>query len=121
MIGLSADHATLAMARFLGDIDRVIVSFANRATERFAREGTAKFAGLDAGKAMARLHLPHAAASLDDISPLKSVGRHALHGYRPGHLAMTQDVPLRRCVWFSCCHEAGGAAGMGREGQEIES
>src|SRR3546814_7390222 len=47
IIGLSSDHATLAMARFLWYIDRVIVSFANRATERFAREGKAKFAGLD--------------------------------------------------------------------------
>src|SRR3546814_1683316 len=74
IIGLSSDHATLAMARFLWYIDRVIVSFANRATERFAREGKAKFAGLDAGKAMARLQLLHAAESLNDIPPLKSVG-----------------------------------------------
>src|SRR3546814_2593165 len=76
IIGLSSDHATLAMARFLWYIDRVIVSFANRATERFAREGKAKFAGLDAGKAMARLQLLHAAErSEEHTSELQSLMR----------------------------------------------
>ena len=35
----------------------MIVSFANRATERFAREGKSKFAGMDIGRAMARLQV----------------------------------------------------------------
>src|SRR3546814_20478569 len=83
------------MARFLWYIDRVIVSFANRATERFAREGKAKFAGLDAGKAMARLQLLHAAESLNDIPPLKSVGLHALAGDRQGQWAMTRSEERR--------------------------
>jgi plasmid maintenance system killer protein len=45
----------------------VIKSFANRATERFAVEGKAKFTGMDVSKAMARLQVLHAATSLDDI------------------------------------------------------
>src|SRR3546814_340303 len=100
IIGLSSDHATLAMARFLWYIDRVIVSFANRATERFAREGKAKFAGLDAGKAMARLQLLHAAESLNGIPPLKSVGLHALAGDRQGQWAMTINGPWRLVFRF---------------------
>ena len=67
----------------------MIVSFANRTTERFARSGKAKFAGMDVGKAMARLQVLNAAASLDDIPPLKSVGLHALSGDRQGQWAMT--------------------------------
>jgi hypothetical protein len=39
----------------------VIVSFANRATERFAREGKSKFSGMNVAKAMACLQVLHAA------------------------------------------------------------
>jgi proteic killer suppression protein len=78
----------------------VIVSFGNRATERFAREGKSKFAGLDVAKAMARLHVLHAAESLDDIPPLKSVGLHALSGNRQGQGAMTINGPWRLVFRF---------------------
>ncbi len=71
----------------------MIVSYANRATERFAREGKSKFSGLDMAKAMARLQVLHAASSLEDIPPLKSVGLHALSGDRQGQWAMTINGP----------------------------
>jgi proteic killer suppression protein len=79
---------------------RVIVSFANRATERFAREGKSKFAGLDVTKAMARLQVLHAAETLDAIPPLKSVGLHALSGDRQGQWAMTINGPWRLVFHF---------------------
>lgn len=78
----------------------VIVSFANRATERFAREGKSKFAGLDAGKAMARLKVLRAARSINDIPPLKSIGLHALTGDRKGQWAMTINGPWRLVFRF---------------------
>jgi proteic killer suppression protein len=78
----------------------VIVSFANRATERFAREGKSKFSGMDSDKAMARLQVLHAATSLDDIPPLKSVGLHALSGDRQGQWAMTINGPWRLVFRF---------------------
>ena len=73
----------------------MIVSFANRATERFAREGKSKFTGMDVAKAMARLKILRAARSLDDIPPLKSVGLHSLVGDRQGQWAMTINGPWR--------------------------
>lgn len=82
----------------------MIVSFANRATERLAREGKSKFAGLDAVKAMARLQLLHAASSLDDIPPLKSVGLYALSGNRQGQWAMTINGPWRLVFRFRDGH-----------------
>ena len=63
---------------------RVIVSFANRATERLARSGKSKFPGLDVAKALARLQVLNAAMALGDIPPLRSVGLHALSGDRKG-------------------------------------
>lgn len=85
-------------------ITPVIVSFANRATERFAREGKSKFSGLDVAKAMARLQVLHAAASLDDIPPLKSVGLHSLVGDRQSQWAMTINGPWRLVFRFHDGH-----------------
>ena len=79
---------------------RMIVSFANRATERFACDGKSKFAGMDIGKAMARLQILHAASSLDDIPPLKSVGLHALSGDRQGQWSMMINGPWRLVFRF---------------------
>ena len=75
----------------------MIVSFANRKTERFAREGKSKFSGLDHAKAMARLQLLHAVGSLDD----KSVGLHALTGDRKGQWALTINGPWRMVFRFA--------------------
>ena len=79
----------------------MIVGFANRATERFAREGKSKFSGLDSVKAFARLQVLHAAASLDDVPPLKSVGLHPLVGDWQGHWAMTINGPWRLVFRFA--------------------
>ena len=78
----------------------VIVSFANRTTERFARDGKSKFSGMDVAKAMARLKILQAARSLDDIPPLKSVGLHPLVGDRQGQWAMTINGPWRLVFRF---------------------
>ncbi|MCB2058132.1 MAG: type II toxin-antitoxin system RelE/ParE family toxin [Novosphingobium sp.] len=78
----------------------VILSFANRATERFSRDGKSKFTGMDVAKAMARLKVLHAATSLDDIPPLKSVGLHPLVGDRQGQWAMTINGPWRLVFRF---------------------
>ena len=78
----------------------VIKSFANRATERFAREGKSKFSGMDVAKAFARLQVLHAAQSLDDIPPLKSVGLHSLVGDRQGQWAMTINAQWRLVFRF---------------------
>ena len=78
----------------------MIVSFANRTTERFAREGKSKFAGMDVTKAFARLQVLHAATSLEDIPPLKSVGLHPLVGDRQGQWAMTINGPWRLVFRF---------------------
>ncbi len=79
----------------------MIASFANRATERFAVEGKSKFSGMDVSKAFARLQVLHAAQSLDDIPPLKSVGLHALSGDRQGQWAMTINGPWRLIFRFA--------------------
>ena len=79
----------------------MIVSFANRATERFARDGKSKFTGMDVAKAMARLQVLHAAAALEDIPPLKSVGLHPLVGNRQGQWAMTINGPWRLVFRFA--------------------
>ena len=78
----------------------VIVSFANRATERFAHDGKSKFSGMDVAKAMSRLQVLHAATSLDDIPPLKSVGLHPLVGDRQGQWAMTINGAWRLVFRF---------------------
>ena len=78
----------------------MIKSFADRATERFAREGKSKFSGMDVAKAFARLQVLHAAQSLEDIPPLKSVGLHPLVGDRQGQWAMTINGPWRLVFRF---------------------
>ncbi|MGB3318694.1 MAG: type II toxin-antitoxin system RelE/ParE family toxin [Sphingopyxis granuli] len=78
----------------------MIVSFANRATERFAMDGRSKFSGMDVAKAMARLKILRAARSIDDIPPLKSIGLHALSGNRQGQWAMTINGPWRLVFRF---------------------
>ena len=78
----------------------MIISFANRPTERFSIDGKSKFTGMDVAKAMARLQVLNAATSLDDIPPLKSVGLHSLSGDRQGQWAMTINGPWRLVFRF---------------------
>ena len=73
----------------------MIVSYANRTTERFAVEGKSKFSGIDIAKAFARLKIVQVARSIDDIPPLKSIGLHALSGNRQGQWAITINGPWR--------------------------
>ena len=78
----------------------MIKSIADTATRQFVETGKSRFSGLDPAKAMARLNVLNAARSLDDISPLRSIGLHKLTGDRKGHWAMTINGPWRLCFRF---------------------
>ncbi len=77
----------------------MICSWGNAKTRWFAETGKSKWSGLDADKALARLQLLDAAASLDEIPPLKSVGLHKLSGDRAGQ-AITVNGPWRVVFTF---------------------
>ena len=79
----------------------MIRSWAHDSTRRFAEDGKAsRFRGLDADAAHDLLVTLHAATSLRDLSPLKSVGLHKLKGRRRGQWAMTVNGPWRLCFRF---------------------
>ena len=78
----------------------MIRSWANRTTQKFAEDGKSKFSGLDANAAQELLAILDAATSLDDLSPLKSVGLHKLKGGRKDRWAMTISGPWRLCFRF---------------------
>jgi toxin HigB-1 len=78
----------------------VIKTWANSATRRFAESGKSKFSGLDVDAAFEMLAALDAAVSLNDLSPLKSVGLHKLSGDRKGQWAMTVNGPWRVCFVF---------------------
>lgn len=56
---------------------------------------------MDAEAAEEALAVLEAATSLSDISPLKSVGLHALKGDRKGQWAMIINGPWRLCFRFA--------------------
>ena len=78
----------------------MIRTFRNTATRRFAETGKGRFGGMDANKARVLLAHLNAAATLSDISPLKSVGLHSLKGARKGQWALTVNGPWRICFRF---------------------
>ncbi len=78
----------------------MIKSWKTTATRQFAETGKSKFAGLDTAKALARLQLLDAAAGLDEIPPLASIGLHKLAGDREGYWAMTINGPWRLVFAF---------------------
>lgn len=78
----------------------MIKSWVTSATRRFAEEGKSKFSGMDEDKAMDLLATLDAATSLDDLSPLRSVGLHKLSRDRKGQWAMTINGPWRLCFRF---------------------
>lgn len=78
----------------------MIRTWKNSATQRFAIDGKGRFAGLDEGKALARLQLLDAVRSLDEIPTLKSVGLHKLSANRKGQWAMTINGPWRLVFTF---------------------
>lgn len=77
----------------------MIKSWANRASERLFLDGKLRgFRGLDVETALDLLL--EAAASLGDLSPLRSVGLHKLTGDRAGQWAMTVNARWRICFRF---------------------
>ncbi len=78
----------------------MIRSWANSTTRRFAEDGKSKFSGLDEEFALDLLAALNAATSLNDLSPLRSVGLHKLTGDRRGSWAMTINGPWRLCFRF---------------------
>jgi len=79
----------------------MIRSWASSATRRFAETGKSKFSGMNEEAAEDLLAALDAATSLDDLSPLKSVGLHKLSGARKGQWAMTVNGPWRICFRFA--------------------
>jgi toxin HigB-1 len=82
----------------------MIRTWANGATRRFAETGKCKFPGIDEDAAAELLTALDAATSLQDLSPLKSVGLHKLGGDRKGQWAMTVNGPWRICFRFEDSH-----------------
>ncbi|MDR3516187.1 MAG: type II toxin-antitoxin system RelE/ParE family toxin [Azospirillaceae bacterium] len=82
----------------------MIKSWGTETTRRFAETGKAKFSGIDEGKALARLQMLDATASLEEILPLKSIGLHKLDGDRVGQWAMTINGPWRLVFFFRDGH-----------------
>ncbi len=79
----------------------MIRSWANRSSQRFYEQGkSSRFRGLDIDAANELLAMLDAATSLNDLSPLKSVGLHKLTGNRKGQWAMTVNGPWRICFVF---------------------
>jgi toxin HigB-1 len=79
----------------------MIRSWANRSSQRFYEQGkSSRFRGLDVGVANELLAMLDAATSLNDLSPLKSVGLHKLTGNRKSQWAMTANGPWRICFVF---------------------
>ncbi|MBN1106527.1 MAG: type II toxin-antitoxin system RelE/ParE family toxin [Deltaproteobacteria bacterium] len=79
----------------------MIRSWANSRSRWFYEKGkVSKFRGLDVDAADDLLAALDAAQSLNDLSPLKSVGLHKLFGDRAGQWAMTVNGPWRICFRF---------------------
>ncbi|HEX9701686.1 MAG TPA: type II toxin-antitoxin system RelE/ParE family toxin [Rhodospirillales bacterium] len=78
----------------------MIRSWGNSATRRLFETGKSRFRGLDVDAALDLLAVLNAAGRLDHISPLKSVGLHALKGARKGQWAVTVNGPWRICFRF---------------------
>jgi proteic killer suppression protein len=85
-------------------IGGMIKSWADGATRRFAEEGKCKFSGLDVDRTEELLAALDAATSLQDLSPLRSVGLHKLSGDRKGSWAMTVNGRWRICFRFADGH-----------------
>ncbi|MGD0186697.1 MAG: type II toxin-antitoxin system RelE/ParE family toxin [Roseiarcus sp.] len=78
----------------------MIRSWSNSATRRFAESGKSKFAGMNVEAAEELLAALEAATSLNDLSPLKSIGLHKLSGDRKDQWSMTVNGPWRVCFRF---------------------
>ena len=83
---------------------RVIKSWGNSDTERFATIGKSRFSGLDERKALLRLDQLNAAVTPQSMGALKSVGLHMLKGDRSGFWAVTINGPWRLVFRFESGH-----------------
>lgn len=79
----------------------VIRSWRNAASRKFWHgERPNQFRGLDFEAAVDLLLVLNVAKTLQDLSPLKSVGLHKLKGERKGQWAMTVNQRWRICFEF---------------------
>jgi proteic killer suppression protein len=79
----------------------MIRSWRNAASRRvWDGETPNQFRGLDFAAAVDLLSALNVAKTLQDLSPLKSVGLHKLKGDRAGQWAMTVDARGRICFSF---------------------
>jgi proteic killer suppression protein len=79
----------------------MIRSWRNSVTRRFWEgDRPNQFRSLDREAAIDLLLALNAATSLQDLSPLKSVGLHKLKGDRKGQWAMSVNGPWRICFEF---------------------
>jgi proteic killer suppression protein len=79
----------------------VIQSWRNAASRKvWEGERPNRFRGLDVEAAVDLLLALNVAKTLQDLSPLKSVGLHKLKGDRKGKWAMTVNGPWRICFEF---------------------
>jgi toxin HigB-1 len=79
----------------------MIRTWRNAATRKiWEEERPNQFRGLDFGHALELLASLNVAKSLNDLSPLKSVGLHKLKGGRKGQWAMTVNARWRICFEF---------------------
>ena len=82
----------------------MIKSITGKATRQFIETGKSKFSGMDQELAKRRLATLHAAASLDNIGALRSVGLHKLKGDRAGFWAISISGPWRLVFRFAVGH-----------------
>ena len=99
--GVRSTGAPFDILRIAWYVSRVIKSWANSATRRFANGGGSRFSGLDKEAATELSAVLDAAPSLGDLSPLKSIGLHKLKGARKNQWAMTINGPWRLCFRFA--------------------
>jgi toxin HigB-1 len=79
----------------------MIRTWRNAASQRVWEGGQPRqFRSLDISAAIDLLLALNVAKSLQDLSPLKSVGLHKLKGKRKGQWAMTVNGPWRICFEF---------------------
>jgi toxin HigB-1 len=82
----------------------MIRSWRNTASRKVWEGGRPnQYRSLDFDAAIDLLLALNAAKTLQDLSPLKSVGLHKLKGDRKGQWAMTVNGPWRVCFAFSKC------------------
>jgi proteic killer suppression protein len=79
----------------------MIQSWRNPASRKVWKgETPSQFRGLDFAGALDLLSALNVASTLQDLSPLKSVGLHKLKGDRKGQWAMTVNARWRICFVF---------------------